>query len=127
MEENDIYNFHSRIQVRYTVPFSLPAHDKSTKTNRRDFCMPICSAALNKPSGSFPQPRELSKGLLLPNDHYALQSMQPALALHHRTNVICTICEANNNSMFFKSLHQCMAEYFGLFYFVLLFWILFHI
>lgn len=58
---------------------SLQATDKaaSTGTNRRDFCMPICSAAPNQPGGIFLGPPGLSNGLLLPNDRYEVQSRLP--------------------------------------------------
>ncbi len=64
----------TQMYTQQRVPLSLLAADKpaSEGTNRRDFCMPICSAALNQPSAIFPEPPGLSKGLLLPNDRYEL-------------------------------------------------------
>lgn len=70
--------------------------------------MPICSAALNQPRGIFPKPPGLSKGLLLPNDRYELQCRQ-AGAPYQIPEIICTVCEASNNSMF------CYITYFGLY------------
>lgn len=92
------------------VPLFLQATDKpvSKGSNRRDFCMPICSAALNQPSAIFPEPPGLSKGLLLPNDRYELQSRQPG-APYQEPEIICTICEINNNTTF------CYITLFGLF------------
>lgn len=75
----------------YTQPLSLPPTDKlaSKGTNRRDFWMPICSAALNQPRGIFPEPPGLSKGLLLPNYHCEVQSRQPG-ASNQEPEIIST-------------------------------------
>ena len=60
----------------------------------------ICSTAPNQPTN---QPTDqlqsslpgLSKGRLLPNDHYELQSRRPG-APDQEPEIICTICEASN-------------------------------
>ena len=60
----------------------------------------ICSTAPNQPTN---QPTNqlqsslpgLSKGRLLPNDHYELQSRRPG-APDQEPEIICTICEASN-------------------------------
>lgn len=93
------------------VPLSLLATDKpaSEGTNRRDFCMPICSAALNQPSAIVPEPPGLSKGLLLPNDRYELQSRR-LRAPYQEPEIIWTICEANNNSMLHLDLDIIVPE-----------------
>ena len=66
---------HTQMHTQQRVPLSLLSTDKppSETTDRRDFCMSICSAALNQPSGIFPKTPGLSKDLLLSNDHYGLQ------------------------------------------------------
>lgn len=57
----------TQMYAQHRRPLSLLPADKlaSKETNRRVFffCMPICSAAPNQPSGTFPKPPELSKGL----------------------------------------------------------------
>lgn len=85
---------YSQMYTQQRLPLALPDADKlvSKGTNRRDFCMPICSTALNQPRGIFPEPPGLSKDLLLPNYHHELHSRQLEAPHQERMDTVLPDC-----------------------------------
>lgn len=80
---------------------------------------PICSAALNQRSAIFPKPPGLSKGLLLPNDRYKLQSKRPE-APYQDPGIICTFFVKPTKTRCFVTSHilACMHAVYGFVYYL---------